>query len=51
MLFTSKKSKEHFEFRVRLKRYDILGKKTFFKNFFDFFSKGFFGVEIKNMYF
>ena len=47
-----KKSKEHVEFRFRLKKYYFLGKKSFFKIFSIFFPKGGpFGVGIDDIYF
>ena len=40
MLYTSKESLEHLEFRFRMKKYDILKKKTQILKFFRFWSKG-----------
>ena len=39
MLYTSKESLEHVEFRFRMKKYDLLKKQQFFR-FFRFLSKG-----------
>ena len=40
MLYTSKESLEHVEFRFRMKKYDFLKKKHKFWNFSDFDPKG-----------
>ena len=40
MLYTSKESLEHVEFRFRMKKYDFLKIKHKFWNFFDFDQKG-----------
>ena len=48
----TKKSYGHVEFRFRLKKYDALGKKSFFDFFFVFFPKGGpFGNNTENMIF
>ena len=40
MLYTSKESLEHVEFRFRMKKYDFSKKNTNFEIFFDFDPKG-----------
>ena len=52
MLYTSKESLEHVEFRFRMKKYDFLKKNNKFSNFSDFDPKGGpFGLEAKNSLF
>ena len=52
MLYTSKESLEHVEFRFRMKKYDFLKKNHKFWNFSDFDPKGGpFGLEAKNLIF
>ena len=52
MLYTSKESLEHVEFRFRMKKYDFLKKNHKFWNFSDFDPKGGpFGLEAKNLLF
>ena len=52
MLYTSKESLEHVEFRFRMKKYDFLKKNHKFWNFSDFDPKGGpFGLEAKNSLF
>ena len=52
MLYTSKESLEHVEFRFRMKKYDFLKKKHKFWNFSDFDPKGGpFGLKAKNLLF
>ena len=49
MLYTSKESLEHVEFRFRMKKYDFLKKTHKFWNFSDFDPKGGpYGLKPKN---
>ena len=52
MLYTSKESLEHVEFRFRMKKYDFLKKNPKILKFSDFDPKGGpFGLEAKNSLF